>query len=168
MYHSKRLPWIVAIVVMRALNCAAQQPTAPPSATPPQASQGADSSQSNDLQKQLGQLKKQYDTTTHDLEQRIAALEQQIQKQKEENEKAQQGTISAAELAAQQAGQNGILGESNQVGAQYQGQLPSEPTYDLLPDADQKSDKLQEQAHAFEFHGYFRSGYALISQGGQL
>jgi len=51
------------------------------------------------LQKQLDQLKQQYDATTRDLQQRITALEQQIQKQKEESEKAKQGTISAAELA---------------------------------------------------------------------
>jgi maltoporin len=167
MYHSKRLPWILAIVAIGALDCAAQQPNAPSQASPTPASEGADASQSNDLQKQLEELKKQYDTTTHDLEQRIAALEQQIQKQKEENEKAKQGTISAAELAAQQTAQNTVLGESNQVGAKYQGQLPSEPTYDQLRDADAEIEKLQEQVKSFEFHGYLRSGYGLNSEGGQ-
>ena len=34
------------------------------------------------LQQQLQQLKQQYEATTHDLEQRIAALEQQIEKEK--------------------------------------------------------------------------------------
>jgi maltoporin len=46
------------------------------------------------------------------------------------------------------------------------GQLPSEPTYDLLREADQKIEKLSEQAQSFEFHGYFRSGYGLNSKGG--
>jgi maltoporin len=119
------------------------------------------------LQKQLEQLKKQYDTTTHDLERRIAALEQQIQKQKEESEKAKEGTISVAELAAEKAAQNAVTGQSDQVGAKYQGQLPSEPTYDLLRDADAKIEKLQEQVKSFEFHGYFRSGYGLNGEGGQ-
>ena len=32
---------------------------------------------------------------------------------------------------------------------------------------DVKIAKLQEQAGAFEFHGYFRSGYGLNSAGGQ-
>jgi maltoporin len=50
---------------------------------------------------------------------------------------------------------------------QCQGQLASEPTYDLLQEADQKIEKLQEQARSFEFHGYFRSGYGLNSVGGQ-
>jgi len=158
---------MAVILVIGAVNCAAQQPTPPSQASPPAASAGADASQSNDLQKQLEQLKKQYDTTTHDMERRIAALEQQIQKQKEENEKAKQGTISAAEVAAQQAAQTAVLGESNQVGAKYQGQLPSEPTYDLLRDADAKIEKLQEQMKNFEFHGYFRSGYSLNGKGGQ-
>ncbi len=33
----------------------------------------------------------------------------------------------------------------DQVGAKYQGDLPSEPTYDLLNEADEKIAKLEEQ-----------------------
>src|ERR1700688_2063487 len=138
----KRVLWIVALVAAGTRPTAAQQP--------------------ENLQKQLEQLKQQYDATTRDLEQRITALEQQIQKQKEANEKARERTISAVELAAQQA----ALGQSDQVGAKYQGQLPSEPTYDLLNESESKISKLQEQLGAFEFHGYFRSGYGLNSKGG--
>ena len=123
--------------------------------------------QADNLEQQLQQLKQQYDQTTRDMEQRIATLEQQIQKQKDESEKTKQGTISAAELAAQQAAQSAVLGESEQVGAQYQGQLPQEPTYDLLREADTKIEKLEEQMQSFEFHGYFRSGYGLNGDGGQ-
>src|SRR5215469_6394759 len=160
--HLRPLPWIVAMVATQALSSSAQQPAAPPPA-----SQGAAAPQPNDLQKQLDQLKQQYDATTHDLQARIAALEQQIQKQKAESEKTRQGSVSAAELAAEKAAQNAVLGESNQVGAKYQGQIPSEPTYDLLREADTKIEKLQEQVQSFEFHGYFRSGYGLNSDGGQ-
>jgi len=148
----KRVPWVVALVAASALPSLAQQPAA---------------QKPDDLQKQLEQLKQQYDATTHDLEQRIAALEQQIQKQKEASEKAKEGTVSAVELAAQQAVEKAVLGQSDQVGAKYQGQLPSEPTYDLLREADQKIEKLNEQVQSFEFHGYFRSGYGLNSKGGQ-
>ena len=130
--------------------------------------------QPDQLQQQLQQLKQQYDATTRELTQRIAALEQEIEKQKEKEkqekdvlEKAKQGTISSAELAAQQATQDAVFGKSDEVGAKFQGQLPSEPTYDLLREADVKIGKLQEQLGAFEFHGYFRSGYGLNSQGGQ-
>lgn len=160
--HLKSLPCIVAMLAMQALTSAAQQPAAAPAA-----SQGGDTRQSNDLQKQLEQLKQQYDVTTRDLEQRIAALEQQIEKQKAATEKAKDGMVSAAELAAQEAAKNAALGESNQIGAKFQGQIPSEPTYDLLREADVRIEKLQEQAKSFEFHGYFRSGYGLNGQGGQ-
>ena len=135
----KRVLWMVALVAAGARPSVAQQP--------------------EDLQKQLEQLKQQYDATTRALEQRIAAMEQQIQKQKEANEKAKEGTVSAVELAAQQAA-------SDQVGAKFQGQLPSEPTYDLLNEAESKISKLEQQLGGFEFHGYFRSGYGLNGRGG--
>src|SRR6266436_5400655 len=148
----KRVPRIVALIAASALPSLAQQPPTP---------------KPDDLQKQLEQLKQQYDATTHDLEQRIAALEVQIQKRKEASEKAKEGTVSAVELAAQKAAEKAVLGQSDQVGAKYQGQLPSEPTYDLLREADQKIASLEQQAQSFEFHGYFRSGYGLNSSGGQ-
>src|SRR5260370_29153843 len=121
--------------------------------------------QSDSLQQQVQQLKQQYADTTLQLEQRIAALERQIAEQKQTIAKTS-GTISAAELAAQNA-EKAALGESDQVGAKFQGQLPSAPTYDLLREADQKIAKLQEQMSTFEFHGYFRSGYGVNSAGGQ-
>ena len=145
----KRVPWIVALVAAGALPSLAQQPAA---------------QKPDDLQKQLEQLKQQYDATTHDLEQRIAALEQQIQKQKEASEKAKEGTVSAVELAAQQAAEKAVLGQSDQVGAKYQDQLPSEPTYDLLREADQEIGSLEQQVQSFKFHGYFQSGYGLNSE----
>jgi maltoporin len=148
----KRVPWIVALVAAGALPSVAQQPAA---------------QKPDDLQKQLEQLKQQYDATTQDLEQRIAALEMQIQKQQEASEKAKEGTVSAVELATKQAAEKAVLGQSDQVGAKYQGQLPSEPTYDLLREADQKIGILEQQVQSFEFHGYFRSGYGLNSEGGQ-
>jgi maltoporin len=126
----------------------------------------ATAQQTDQLQQQLQQLKQQYDQTTRELEQRITALELQIEKEKESKEKAKEGTVSAAELA-QEAAKGAVLGQSNQVGAKFQGALPSEPSYDLLREADTKIEKLQEQLGAFEFHGYFRSGYGLNSEGGQ-
>ena len=133
--------------------------------------------QPEQLQEQLQQLKQQYETTTRDLEQRIAALQQQIEKEKEDREqqmqnekessaKANKATVSATALAAEQAGKT-ILGESNEVGSKFQGEVASEPTYDLLKEADEKIEKLQEQESTFEFHGYVRSGYGLNSVGGQ-
>ena len=130
----------------------------------------APAQQADSLQQQLEQLKKQYEDTTRALEQRIAALEQQIDRQKDiERETAEtqkKGKVSAAELAAEEA-QKAVLGQSDQVGAKFQGRVPSEPTYDLLREADLKIERLQEQVGSFEFHGYFRSGYGLNSVGGQ-
>jgi maltoporin len=146
----RRLPGIVVLLAAAVLPSAAQQ-------TP----------QTDDLQKQLDQLKQQYEQTTSELQQRIAALEEQIAKQKEASEKAKQATVSTVELAAQQAAQNAVLGQSDQVGAKYQGDVPSEPTYDLLNEAEIKIEKMQEKVNSFEFHGYFRSGYALNGRGGQ-
>jgi maltoporin len=150
--HLKRSLWIVAMAATQVLPSSAQQPAA--------------RSSPSDLQKQLEQLKQQYDATTRDLQQRIAALEQQVQKQKEVSETTEQGTASAVELAARQAAEKVVRGQSDQVGAKYQGQLPSEPTYDLLNEAEAKISKMQEQLGTFEFHGYFRSGYGLNGKGG--
>jgi maltoporin len=127
----------------------------------------ASSQQTDQLQQQLQQLKLQYEQTTRDLEQRITALEQQIDKEKETGGKTKEEAASVVELAAKDAAQNAVFGQSDQVGEKFQGQLSSEPTYDLLGEADLKIAKLQEQVRSFEFHGYFRSGYGLNSVGGQ-
>jgi maltoporin len=150
--HPTRVPWLIALLATGMLTSSAQQPPTP---------------QPDNLQKQLEQLKQQYEATTRDMKQRIAALEQQIQKQKEASEKAKEGTVSAVELAAEQAAQKAVRGESDQVGAKFQGQIPSEPTYDLLREADQRIESLEKQVQAFEFHGYLRSGYGLNSKGGE-
>jgi maltoporin len=120
--------------------------------------------QMDNLEQQLQRLKQQYDSTTRDLEQRIGALEQQIKEEKES--KGKQGTVSSAQLAAEQTGKS-FVGQSDQVGAKFQGDVSSEPTYDQLQEADQKIAQLQQQVGAFEFHGYFRSGYGLNSEGGE-
>src|SRR5215469_4701030 len=70
----------------------------------------ASAQQGGDLQQQLQELKQQYEQTTKDLQQRIVILEQQIQKQNEAAapEKgvataSDEATVSAAELAAENA-----------------------------------------------------------------
>jgi maltoporin len=133
--------------------------------------------QANSLDQQLQQLKQQYADTTRELEQRIAALERQITEEKQNNTtntaaakredtKSEDGTVSISELATEEA-EKAVLGESRQVGADFQGQLAQAPTYDFLREAEQNIAKLQDQLNAFEFHGYFRSGYGLNSVGGQ-
>jgi len=122
--------------------------------------------QTDDVQKQIQQLKQQYEQTSRELQERIAALEEQLKKQtaaKEDQTKKQDrsGLVVALQDAAVAA-----LGGSKENQAQ-QGQVPAQPTYDQLRDADTRIGKLEEQAKSFEFHGYFRSGYGLNSRGGQ-
>lgn len=118
------------------------------------------------LQQQLQELKQQYAETARRLEQRIAALEQRIDKEKGAAATPKEGTVSAAELEREAAEKTGPS-HADQVGANFQGAVPSEPSYTLLREADQKIEKLQQQVGSFEFHGYFRSGYGLNGVGGQ-
>src|SRR5215470_17391407 len=146
----------------------------------------ASAQQSDDLQQQLQQLKRQYEETTQQLQARITTLEHQLQAQKagldhvvedqvaltqaqqDASQQVQNGsTISAIQLAAEHAATQALGGQGGQVGAQFQGQVPAPPTYDQLQQADIAIGKLQEQVGSFEFHGYFRSGYGLNGKGGQ-
>jgi maltoporin len=125
----------------------------------------ASAQQGGSLQQQLQDLKQQYEQTTKELQQRITALEQQIENEKRVD-KTKEGAISATELA-QEAARGAVSGSSHNVGAKYQGQLPLQPTYDELQEAETKIEGLQRQIGAFEFHGYLRSGYGLNSEGGE-
>jgi maltoporin len=135
----------------------------------------AKAQQPQDLQQQLQELKQQYEQTTREMQQRIAALEEQVGKEveKENAEKARiselkkESAVSATELAGAQEAKKIALGETDQVGAKYQGQVPSDPTYDLLQESETKMKTMEEQLGAFEFHGYLRSGYGFNSVGGQ-
>ena len=99
----------------------------------------ADAQTSGTLEQQLQELKQQYAETTRTLEQRIALLEQQIAQQRGAAA-TKEGTVSAAELAKE--AEKSVLAHHDQVGAKFQGAISSEPTYDLLREADQKIDRL--------------------------
>jgi maltoporin len=127
----------------------------------------AHAQQTDDVQKQIQQLKEQYERTTRELQERIAVLEQQQKKESEarENQQAKDGVVSAVEVAAQDAART-ALGQSKENQSR-QGQVPAAPTYDQLRDAETEIKKLEAQVKTFEFHGYLRSGYGLNSRGGQ-
>jgi maltoporin len=127
----------------------------------------ATAQQGDSLQQEVEQLKQQYAQSTRQLENRIAALEQQIKEEKEAAAKVKDTTVSATKLAVQHTTSEVFSGQSSQVGAKFQGQVPVQPTYDELQEAENKIEGLQRQVGAFEFHGYFRSGYGLNSVGGQ-
>src|SRR5262245_15617678 len=109
-----KLGWILATVLSAALSVHAQQ--------------------TDDVQKQIQELKQQYEQTTRELQQRIAALEQQLKKEaatKEDPPKKQ--AVSDVELAVQDAAKV-ALGQSKE-NQSPQGQVPATPTYDQLRDA---------------------------------
>ncbi len=116
---------------------------------------GASAQDANDLQQQLQELRQRYEQMNQELQRQIAALEQEIQKQKE------------ATVETKNEVQRALFGDSRTVGAKFQGQVPSRPTYDLLQEAETAIAQLQQQASTFEFHGYFRSGYGVNDKGGQ-
>src|SRR5215470_12329283 len=98
-----KLAWILAAVLSLVLSVHAQQ--------------------TDDVQKQIQQLKQQYEQTTRELQERIAALEQQLKKESEakQNPTKTEGVVSAVQDAAQVAfGQN----EKQQS---LQGKVPATP-----------------------------------------
>jgi maltoporin len=171
--------WFITVLVLGTASCVAQSTPAVP---PPDV---------QDVRQRLQELKEQYEQMTLVFQQRIAALEAEIDKQSgvkqaevpkdDARGKAQapgqsaavtppaakSTTVSAADLAAQTA-KAAVLGQSDEVGQRYQGALPSEPTYDLLNEAETKIQKLTEQVNSFEFHGYFRSGTGANGVGGEM
>ena len=102
----------------------------------------AHAQQTDDVQKQIQQLKEQYERTTRELQARIDALEQQQKKASESKEAApaKEGVVSAVELAAQDAAKT-ALGQSKEKEA-LQGQVPAAPTYDQMRDAETEIKKL--------------------------
>jgi maltoporin len=128
-----------------------------------------------DTEQQLQLLKQQYEETTTEFQQRISELEHQMEEEKAARDQHKltealvkekqtvENTVSRQQLAAHKE----LFEDSNQVGARFQGQLPSEPSYDLLKEADTKIARLEEREASFEFHGYFRSGFGVNSKGGQ-
>jgi maltoporin len=142
-----KLACILALVLFVVLPAHAQQTT-------------------DEVQKQIEQLKQQYEQTARELQERLAALEQQLKKESNtpENPPKKEG-VSAVEQAAQDAAK-AALGQSSGDHAK-QGQVPSAATYEFLRDADTKIHKLEDQLKTFEFHGYLRSGYGLNSRGGK-
>jgi maltoporin len=170
---AKPIAWSTTCLIIGVIPTAAQNVPATAPAAP-------------DVRQQLQDLKQQYEQTTREFQRRIADLEVEINKQNEAKRESnpvaatkpsdaaatqpppvKSPTVSTGSLASQTA-KAAVLGESDEVGQKYQGALPSEPTYDLLNEAEKKIDKLSEQINSFEFHGYFRSGTGANGVGGQM
>lgn len=128
-----------------------------------------------DAEQKLQELRRQYEETTREFERRLATLEQELESEKKSKVSPTINAVPAnggsspdhSRTQTQAASSKTALGDSDEVGAKFQGKLPSEPTYDLLREADHKIAKLQDRDLSFEFHGYARSGFGLNSRGGQ-
>ena len=121
---------------------------------------------SDDLQQQVAQLKQQYEQEIADLQQRLAALERKVEQKTETKPTSGEKYSLTAQQAAQDLAKP-LEGNADQNEKSLQEQTTTDTTYVQLRDADTKIEKLEEQAKAFEFHGYLRSGYGLNGLGGQ-
>ena len=113
------------------------------------------------LKKELQEMKQAYEAKIADLEKRLAAIEQQ--------QIANKNTVSTVQLAAENAAKTAVrnLETGQQSKAEIAQQIGTTPTYDQVRDAETAIKKLETQLKAFEFHGYFRSGYGVNGKGGQ-
>src|SRR5262249_26046453 len=107
------------------------------------------------LKKELHELKQSYEARIAELEKRLAAVEQQ--------QATDKNTVSTVQLAAEQAAKSVVQDfvAGNQSKAELAQKIGTTPTYDQLRDAQTEIKKLETQMKAFEFHGYFRSGFGL-------
>lgn len=122
-----------------------------------------------EIQQQIQQMKEQYEQQIAALEKRIEVLEQSNQAvahavQKDTVTEAQLRAATEAAVAAAQ-GPKLTHGEITTID---QTEVANTPRYDEVQDANVAVLKLQEQAKAFEFHGYLRSGTGLNGEGGQM
>ncbi|HMG32911.1 MAG TPA: carbohydrate porin [Blastocatellia bacterium] len=113
------------------------------------------------LKKELQELKQAYEAKLAELEKRLAAVEQHQTTQKE--------AVSTVQLTAEKAAKTAIqeLESGQQARAKLAQEIGTTPTYSELRDAESQIKKLETQMKAFEFHGYFRSGYGVNGRGGQ-
>ena len=135
--------------------------------------------QSDDLQQQIKQLKQEYEQAIADFQKRLAALEQKAAEQgtkaaapetkavapETKATSTEKNTVTVKEAAQEIA--KSLAGLSDEDVKKLQEQTTTDTSYVQLMNADTKIAGLEQQAKAFEFHGYLRSGFGLNSVGGQ-
>ena len=105
--------------------------------------------QTDDVQKQIQQLKQLYEQTTRELQERITALEQQIKKEAATKQDPPKKKMQCLTVSSPRKTQRKLLLGQSKENQALQGQVPAAPTYDQLRDADTKIEKLEEQAKSF-------------------
>ncbi len=131
--------------------------------------QPAHAQTTQELQQQIQQMKQLYEQQISALEGRIASLEQA---NRAAAHAVQENTISVTDLHSEVEKQMSAHEEPKLTRAQKteleQTELANTPRYDAVQDSEQVVAELKQQAKAFEFHGYLRSGQGLNSEGGQM
>ena len=131
--------------------------------------QPAQAQTTQELQQQIQQMKQLYEQQISTLEGRIASLEQA---NRAAAHAVQENTISVTDLHSEVEKQVAAQEEPKLTRAQKteieQTELANTPRYDAIQDSESVIAELKQQAKAFEFHGYMRSGQGLNSEGGQM
>ncbi|HET7107920.1 MAG TPA: carbohydrate porin [Candidatus Acidoferrum sp.] len=163
MRHNSSAPWRrMLVLVLLAPSLATFLASASPAQSP------------QELQKELQQLKSDYESRIALLEKRISQLEVASTPSSDAAVVAASPVQSAVPAppppsAAQKVAQGTwkIVQGGGTDTAALQAQVGSGLEYDQLRDADVRLKNLEAQSKSFEFHGYFRSGYGLNGNGGQ-
>jgi maltoporin len=142
----RRLPRAVAVAVCAACLALA----APARAQSPE-----------DLKREIEQLKSDYEARIKTLEERLAALERDQVTTKKDVASIQPTVEKAVHDAVDAVEQDSV------AASQAASDIGTTPRYDQLRDFETKLGDLASKAKAFEFHGYFRSGYGVNGRGGQ-
>jgi len=151
----------IVAVVAEAPVCAAQTPA--------------------ELQKELQEMKAEYEARIGTLEKRIAQLETTssaataappaappAKTPTAPGQGAPSGQVPAVVTEAAQSTWKIVQGGQNpSTTKELQQQVGSGLEYDQIRDAEVRIQNLEAEAKAFEFHGYLRSGYGLDGNGGQ-
>jgi len=155
-----RAPLLAMVAVVPVLPCGAQTPA--------------------ELQKELQEMKAEYESKIATLEKRISQLETTTagtpvapvsEAAKTSPTQTQIATGVQVPPAVTEAAKSTWKivqgGQSSSSTKQLQEQVGSGLEYDQIRDAEVRIQNLEQEAKAFEFHGYLRSGYGLNGNGGQ-
>lgn len=138
---------------------------------PPPASAQGPAQDTADLRKELDAMKKDYADRVAQLEARIAALEKQTAANASAATPSAIAPPPVQAVSAQPTPSKSIADLIESLQGQdekaLQAQTTSDTSYVQLRDSDTRIEKLEASVKSFEFHSYFRSGYALNERGGQ-
>jgi maltoporin len=114
-----------------------------------------------DLRLEIEKLKSDYEAKIKSLEERLAVLER--------DQHATKRDVATIQPTVQKAVKDAIdsTASGSSEASDAAKKIATTPRYNELQDFQEALGKLEANAKAFEFHGYFRSGYGATGRGGQ-